>query len=132
MLPLSRGSYAGYVFAFLTTGLLTLLFCGFSFLFELLPFLIFFGLHPLVNELQIKYKWKKWLAFFIKALWFDGAMYVTWRFAFGMTTVVALPEVAVVVLLLTLGTALFWLYDYTVFKARAQINALVGRLLRKK
>lgn len=132
MLPLSRGAYLGFLFAFFTTGILSLLFVGAGFLFELLPFLIFFGLHPLVNELQIQKGWKKWWAFAGKALWFDGAMYLTWRFTFEMTTVVNLPELAVIALLITLGTGFFYFYDYTMFKCRAQVNALVNRLLRKK
>lgn len=132
MLPLARGSYLGFVFAFLTTGILSLLFVGAGYIFELLPFLVFFGLHPLVNELQIQKGWKKWPAFALKALWFDGAMYATWRFTFEMTTVIKLPEVAVIALLVTVGTAFFYFYDYTMFKCRAQVNALVNRLLRRK
>ena len=132
MLPLSKGFYGGYLFAYIATSVLTLLFLGAGFLFELLPFLLFFGLHPLVNELQLKYRWNKWGAFFVKALWFDGALYCAWRFAFDMTTAIALPHEAVIALLLVLGTALFYLYDYTTFLCRARVNALVARLLRKK
>ena len=132
MLPLSKGFYIGYVFAYLATSILTLLFCGVGFIFELLPFLLFFGLHPLVNELQLKYRWKKWVAFGLKAVWFDASLYIAWRFAFDMTTAIALPHEAVIALLLTLGTALFYLYDYTTFKCRVQVNLLVARLLRKK
>lgn len=132
MLPLSRGSYLGYIFAFLATGLLSLLLCGFAFIFELLPYLVFFGLHPLINELQVKKGWNKWVSFGCKALWFDGTMYLTWRFTFEMTTAITLPHEIFIVLLLVLGTAFFYFYDYTMFKCRAQVNALVARLLRKK
>lgn len=132
MLPLAKGSYLGYVFAYIATGLLTVLLCGAGFIFDLLPFLLFFGLHPLVNELQLKGRWNKWLSFALKAVWFDASLYVTWRFAFDMTTVIAIPQELVILLLAILGTALFYVYDYTTFKCRAQVNALVGRLLRKK
>ena len=132
MLPLSKGSYLGYIFAFLATAILCLLFVGAGFIFELMPFALFFGLHPLINELQIQKRWKKWWAFAGKALWFDGAMYLTWRFTFEMTTVVQLPEGVLIALFAVLGTAFFYFYDYTMFKCRAQVNALVSRLLRKK
>ena len=132
MLPLSRGSYLGYLFAYAVTGLLTVLFCGAGFIFELLPLLLFFGLHPLVNELQLKYRWKKWIAFGLKAAWFDASLYITWRFAFEMTTIIALPHELVILLLALIGTILFYVYDYTTFKCRAQVNSLINRLLRKK
>jgi hypothetical protein len=132
MLPLSRGSYLGYLFAYAVTGLLTLLFCGAGFIFDLLPFLLFFGLHPLVNELQLKFRWKKWIAFALKAAWFEGAMYIAWRFTFDMTTAIALPHEVVILLLVLVGTAFFYFYDYTTFKCRANVNLLVNRLLRKK
>ena len=99
---------------------------------DVLPFIVFFGLHPLINELQLKFRWKKWLAFALKAVWFDGAMYIAWRFAFDMTTVINLPHELVILLLVLVGTAFFYLYDYTTFKCRAQVNSLVNRLLRKK
>ena len=68
MLPLAKGSYRGYVLAYLGTGILAFLFCGSAFLLELLGFLLFFGLHPLFNELQLRFQMKKWLAFLIKAV----------------------------------------------------------------
>ena len=132
MLPLSKGSYLGFVFAFITTAVLSLLLVGAGFIFELLPFVLFFGLHPLINELQIQKRWKKWWAFAAKALWFDAAMYFTWQFTFQMTTVVELPVGVLIALFAVLGTAFFYFYDYTMFKCRAQVNALVSRLLRKK
>ena len=132
MLPLSRRFYLGYLFSYLVTGALTLLFCGVGFIFELLPFLIFFGLHPLVDELQLKFRWKKWISFALKAAWFDGAMYATWRFTFDMTTVIAIPHEIIILLLVVVGTAFFYAYDYTTFVGRAKVNALVNRLLRKK
>lgn len=132
MLPLSKGSYLGFLFAFFATTILTLLFVGAGFIFELMPFVLFFGLHPLINELQIQKCWKKWWAFAGKAAWFDGAMYLTWRFTFDMTTAIQLPEGVIIALLVVFGTGFFYFYDYTMFKCRANVNALVGRLLRKK
>ncbi len=50
-LPLSQRYYKGALLCFLATNVLTLLFNGFNF-FDLLPYTVFFGLHPLVNEWQ--------------------------------------------------------------------------------
>ncbi len=53
MLPLSRGYFKGAALCFAAINVLTLLFNGFNF-FDTLPFTMFFGLHPLVNEWQAR------------------------------------------------------------------------------
>ena len=78
-LPLAKGSYIGYALAYAATLLLTVLIIGTAgYLIDLLPFILFFGLHPLLNDLQEKWKVRKWLAFLIKCAWFDGAMVLFW------------------------------------------------------
>ena len=57
MMPLSKQSYWGYALAYIATCLLSLMF-GIAHFFDLLPFIMFFGLHPLINELQLKTKIK--------------------------------------------------------------------------
>lgn len=131
MLPLAKGSYRGYVLAYLGTGILSFLFCGSAFFIELLGFLLFFGLHPLFNELQLHFKMKKWLAFIIKAAWFDVAMYLIWRFVFNMTTTVAFVDKFIIPFILVVGTGVFFLYDYTTFFCRGKIVWLVNRLIKK-
>lgn len=51
MLPLSKGYFKGAALCFAATNALTLLFNGFNF-FDTLPYTLFFGLHPIVNEVQ--------------------------------------------------------------------------------
>ena len=92
---------------------------------------MFFGLHPLVNELQLKIKINRWIACFIKALWFDGAMYLIWRFIFSMTTTVAIIDKYFVWILLIVGTLFFVLYDYITYKWRAAVNQLVAKITKK-
>lgn len=53
MLPLSRGYFKGAALCFVASNALTLLFNGFNF-FDTLPYTLFFGLHPLVNEAQAR------------------------------------------------------------------------------
>ena len=96
------------------------------------PFVIFFGLHPLINELQLKTKINRLLAFAVKALWFDGALYITWKFIFGITTEIAFIDAYLLPVILVLGTALFFLYDYVAFRARYTVNLLVKRIDKKR
>jgi hypothetical protein len=78
MLPLAKRSFRGYILAYLAGCILSTLFSVARF-WEILPFIVFFGLHPLVNELQLKIKINRWVACVIKALWFDGAVYLMYK-----------------------------------------------------
>ena len=130
MLPLAKNSYRGYLLAYVATCLLSLIFNVARFI-DLLPFIMFFGLHPLVNELQLRVKINRWLACGIKALWFDGTMYVVWRFVFEMTTTIPFVDKYILYILLIGGTAFFIAYDYAMYKWRFAVNALVKRITGK-
>lgn len=130
MLPLAKKSYAGFTLAYLSTCILALIFNASRF-FDLLPFIMFFGLHPLVNELQLHTKINRWVACAVKALWFDLTMYLIWRFVFGMTTTVAFLDEYILPILLVGGTAFFVAYDYAMYKWRYAVNTLVKRITRK-
>ena len=130
MLPLAKKSYVGYALAYGGTCILSLIF-GIARFFDLLPFIMFFGLHPLVNELQLKTKINTWVACAVKALWFDGTMYVIWRFVFGMTTTIPFIDQYILPIILIGGTAFFVAYDYLMYKWRYAVNVLVKRITRK-
>lgn len=129
MLPLAKKSYVGYFLAYVATCICSLIFCS-AFFFDVLPFIMFFGLHPLVNELQLKTKMNTWVACLIKAAWFDGTMYVIWRFVFDMTTTVAFVDQFILPIILIGGTLFFVGYDYVMFKSRVLVNRLVERITR--
>ena len=131
MLPLAKRSFWGYVLAYLASCILSLLFNAGRF-WDLLPFIAFFGLHPLVNEWQLRIKINRWVACAIKALWFDGTMYLIWRFVFGMTTSVAfINSENIFWFILAVGTVFFIAYDYLMYKWRAVVNGLVHRISKK-
>jgi hypothetical protein len=92
---------------------------------------MFFGLHPLVNELQLKTKLNRWVACFLKALWFDGTMYVVWRFVFSMATTIAFVDKFIIPIILIGGTLFFVAYDYLMYKWRAVVNVMVNRISKK-
>ena len=131
MMPLAKASYKGYILAYVATCILSLIFNAARF-WNVLPFVLFFGLHPLVNELQLKIKINRWVACAIKAVWFDVTMYLVWRFIFGMTTNIPLVDAYIIPCILVLGSAFFVLYDYATYKARATVNTWVYRIDKRK
>ena len=130
MMPLARKSYLGFALAYIATCILSLIFNVARF-FDLLPFIMFFGLHPLVNELQLKTKINRWVACLAKALWFDGTMYVVWRVVFQMTTTITLIDQYILPIILIGGTLFFLPYDYLMYQWRMAMNHLVKRITRK-
>ncbi len=131
MLPLAKHSYLGYALSYIATCVLSFIFNAGRFL-DLLPFVAFFGLHPLINELQLKVKINRWVACLIKALWFDGTMYLLWRWVFSITTGFVFLDEYVLLFILVGGTAFFVFYDYAMYKWRAWVNTVVARITRNK
>ena len=75
MLPLAKGYKLGGFLAYIASGVLTLIFVG-VIPHVILPYAMFFGLHPLVNQLQKQFKINVVLATVIKTIWFIATLYV--------------------------------------------------------
>lgn len=130
-LPLAKGSYIGYAMAYVATVLLTVLIIGTAgYILDLLPFILFFGLHPFLNVLQEKLQVKRWLAFLIKCAWFDGAMWLFWWLVVQTTGVSWLDAYALPIVLVG-STLYFVLYDYAFYRLNKQVFALVSRIVKK-
>ena len=129
MLPLTGKYYIGCALSYVATCLLTLAFNGFN-IWDTLPFILFFGLHPLVNALQKKFKVNKFFALIVKAAWFDGAMYLTWRFVFSMNTAIPFVDKYFLPILLIGGTLFFILYDYATMRCQETVDITVERTMR--
>lgn len=129
-LPLAKGSYRGYVLAYVSTVLLTLLLIGSAgYIVDLTPFIVFFGLHPLLNELHLRFRIPNLVAFLVKAAWFDGAMWLFW-WLIVQTTGVSWIDAYALPIILVGGTLFFWVYDQTFFRIRGQVFALVKRITK--
>lgn len=136
MLPLSKKFYLGGFLAYCGTCILAVALGAAVEFWNLVPFIMFFGLHPLANSLQIRFKVNKILAFFIKAVWFDCTLIAGYFLVFGgILGGSLLPEAFYEVInkyiylfIFTLGTAGFAVYDYLIFKCQAMVNALVYRI----
>ena len=100
----------------------------------LVPFVMFFGLHPLANALQLRFKINKWIAYIIKALWFDFSLWVMYVLVFGSS--IGDPSLPVyqaindyILLFIFIGgSAIFFLYDYAMFKCQMLVNEFVHRI----
>lgn len=97
---------------------------------------MFFGLHPIANALQLRFKINRWLALAVKAVWFDCTLIVGYYLVFGgllggsllPQSVYEVVNKYIFVFIFTLGTVICFVYDYLAFKCQIAINLLVGRI----
>ena len=135
MLPLSKQYFLGDFLAYLGTCILAIAMGVAAKFWALTPFIMFFGLHPLLNALQVRFKINRWLALVIKAAWFDGTLIAAYFLIYALGGA-ALPQNIeeiitgwrLYVIVFTVGTAIFAVYDFLVFKCQILINRLVYRI----
>lgn len=136
MLPLAKRFYAGGFLAYAGTVILALIMGAAAKFWDLVPFIMFFGLHPLVNALQLKFNVNRWLAYAIKAVWFDFTLWVAYALIFGGVlggsqagaAFYAFVNRYVYWFIFLGGTVIFLLYDYAVFSLQIAVNKLVYRI----
>ncbi len=131
MVPLSKNYLWGSLLCYLAAGLIALPLGG----VRIVPYAVFFGLHPIVNYLQKKYVKKtpfKALCLLAKTVWFDFAMWLSFylltEFA-GMT----FPEIVTQYLYLVLfvgGSVFFVVYDIMIFFCQRSADSVIRRIRR--
>lgn len=136
MLPLAKQFYWGAFLSYVATCILTVVLGAVAQFWNLVPFIMFFGLHPIANTLQLKFKINRWLAYFIKALWFDATLIAGYYLVFGgllggnllPAEVYEIINKYIFLLIFTVGTAAFFVYDYLIFKLQIMVNGLVYKI----
>lgn len=136
MLPLAKQFYLGGFLAYAGTCILAFALGAAVNFWDLIPFIMFFGLHPLANALQLRYKINKWLALAVKAVWFDCTLLAGYFLVFhGVLGGTFLPEEVyeivnryIYLFVFTLGSAIFFVYDILIFKCQYDVNQMVWRI----
>lgn len=131
MVPLSKGYVGGAALCYLGAGLLSLFFA----LWKIVPYAVFFGLHPIVNYLQkvlVKKTPLKAVCLLVKTIWFDFAM---WLSFFVLTELVGLTFHETIMraayyIIFIGGTLLFPVYDVAIFLCQRSVNNIVRRIGR--
>ena len=132
MVPLSKQFYWGGALAYLGTVILAIILGAVAQFWKIVPFIMFIGLHPLVNALQLKFNINKWLALAVKTVWFDLTLWVAYILLFDMTgtenTIYEFIDRFKYLFIFIGGTLIFFPYDYLVFKTQITVNKLVYRI----
>ena len=125
--PLSKNSVKGAFLSYLSTAILALIFTISRFYVPLL-FLVFFGLHPILNYLQFKDGKNLWFLYIIKCVLFLASCYLM-VFAFSMFTFESEIVIKILPYLVgILGVLFFVVYDYIMVKFQRMTNQVIKRL----
>lgn len=127
MLPLSKGSRIGAFLAYVASALLGFILTGMR-LQIMIPYAIFFGLHPIVNDFIEKKGVNKVLSVVVKTVWFIGAAFVVYYFTSFFIVENEFVKQYIVPIIIIVGGAFFVLYDAVMRRMQKYVNALVARL----
>ena len=136
MAPLSKRFYLGDFLAYLGTVLLAVLLGALGQFWSLVPFVMFFGLHPMFNAFQLRFKLTRWIALVFKMIWFDATLYVAYLVVFNGVLGAGSDYSAffdfvnkyIWLFIAVLGSLFLWFYDYVMFKTQVWVNRLVGKI----
>ena len=131
MVPLSKNFVWGAVLCYLAAGLIALP-LG---LWKIIPYAVFFGIHPVAKYLQRKFV-KKWpfiaLCEVVKAVWFDFAMWLSYFVLTRMSGIAFADyiEQYLTIVLVIGGTMFFILYDIMAFACQKSVDTAIKRIRR--
>lgn len=133
MLPLAKDMRLGGFLAYAAASLLCLLFGGIQQFYKFVPFLAFFGLHPLVNYLEHRHGWNRWLSGAVKTVWFVGVMELSW-WLFDSVLAIELPfawmNTWIWLLIAIIGAVFFIFYDWLIKRCQKLVDFYVSKINR--
>lgn len=136
MLPLAKEYYLGAFLSFLSSALLGFIIGGAK-VTVIVPYAVFFGVYPIVNALQVKYKVNKILALIVKDIWFLLSMFLYYKLLVWFTgydlfaDFSFIPESLKKFLvpgLFVFGALIFVLYDIVMLRMQVAVRYLVEKL----
>ncbi len=127
-LPLAKNFWLGDLLAYIGAVILSLLLGGAAFIWRVVPFITFFGIHPLLNYLQYRLKINRTVAFMIKAILFDLTLFVLWKFVLGMTANFNFIDEYILPVILIGGTLVCYVYDLMIVRCQRSTNAVIYKI----
>ncbi len=131
MVPLAKNFVWGASLCYLAAGLIALPLA----LWKIIPYFVFFGLHPIVNYLQKRYVHKtplKILCLIGKTVWFDFAMWLSYYVLTSMAGLVFadwINEFFYYVIFIG-GSICFVFYDLAIFYCQRSADIAIRRIRR--
>lgn len=127
MMPLAKDYKLGGLLSYVATVILAIFLTGMR-LQVIIPFAMFFGLHPLANYFQKRLKINLVLATVIKTVWFIGTLYVMYFATKIFVSPNEFIEKYIHFVLIIGGAVIFIVYDKLMHRFQKAVNSIVFRL----
>lgn len=128
LIPIAKNDYVGAGLAYLSTSILGLLITGQ--VFGILPFVVFFGLHPILLSLIQKWKLPEFIGILIKLIFANLAIFVAWQFL-GLAINIR-DFIFPYWLIALVGSLGFLLYDWLMMRLKMIFNYYIDKLTTGK
>lgn len=128
MLPLYKNYLKGAALTYVCISVLAFLFSGANF-FAIMPYIIFFGYHPILNYLQMKFKIDVKISVAINCLIFNIAFYFIFNFSKIFIDSDILDKIPYV-LLAVFATVIFIIYDLAFKNLQLKANQIFKRFIK--
>lgn len=136
MLPLAKKSYIGAFLSYAASALLALILTSARFT-VIVPYAMFFGLHPIANALQEKYKINRIVAVIVKDVWFLLSMFVYYKLLVALSGYDLFADFAMIPdsfkpflapALFVFGGIFFVFYDMVMVRMQRLVDYVVYKL----
>lgn len=126
-LPLAKDTFKGAILTVIASTILSFLLAAMSFE-TALPFLLFFGFHPILNKFFKKKNFNKILAFIIKDVWFVLTLLICYFITDLFITDNEFFKKYMIYILVFGGAAVFFVYDYMFLYFQRAMDKICTRL----
>ena len=126
MVPLSKDAPRAALLTVAATAVLSLFTSGFNFA-VVLPYALFFGLHPIVNYFAEKKNFNKIAVFIVKDVWFVATLVLMQAFTELIAVDLGSLRKFVYPLIIVLGAVFFVLYDVAIRRFQKMLASLMKR-----
>ncbi len=127
MLPLSKNSIKGALFTYFATALLSFCFALSRFYVPLL-YVAFFGIHPIINYIQLKSEKKLWFLYIVKGIWFIGVTFIMYYALTMFVVEIEFIQRFIPIILIIAGMIMYIAYDFIMIRFQKMSFNLIKRL----
>ncbi len=127
MIPLAKDTIKGAILCYISVFLLSFIFT-FGHFEICIAYGLFFGLHPIVNYLQVKKIKKTWLISIIKTIWFLVIAFLMFYILKMFIVENEFINKYLPLVILIGGSVFFIVYDFVMLRFQKNLNVIIKRL----
>ncbi len=127
MIPLAKDTVKGALLCYIAVFLLSFIFTLGHFEISI-AYGLFFGLHPIINYLQVKKVKKTWIVIILKTIWFIIVAFLMFYVLKMFMVENELINKYLPLFIIVFGGLFFVVYDFALLRLQKNLNVIIKRL----